>query len=75
MVCPFRLPENDGAVFAGIGFDILVALAGFGNRIGLGMATICSVFYWNEKVQAAFGLSGSLLASQKLGFLRKLRFL
>jgi putative transposase len=30
---PFRLPENDGAVFEGIGFDILVALAGFGNPI------------------------------------------
>jgi len=33
MVCPFRLPENDGVVFAGIGFGILVALAGFGNPI------------------------------------------
>ena len=50
------------AVFAGIGFDILVALAGFGNRIGLDMAAVCSVFYWNGKVQAAFGVSGSLLA-------------
>jgi len=33
MVCPFRLPENDVGGFAGIGFGILVALAGFGNPI------------------------------------------
>ena len=44
------------AVFEGIGFDILVALAGFGNRIGLGMAAVCSVFYWDGNVQAAFGV-------------------
>ena len=39
-----------GAVFVGIGFDILVALAGFGNRIELGMCRLLLGF------QVAFGL-------------------
>ena len=34
----------------------------------LGMAAVCSVFYWDGNVQAAFGVSGSLLAVQKLRF-------
>jgi putative transposase len=53
-----------GAVFEGIGFDILVALAGFGNPISSAKG----------KFRLFFGLSGSLLTAQKLSFLRKLRF-
>lgn len=67
---PFRLPENDVGGFAGIVFGILVALAGFGNRIELGMAAVCSVFYWDSNVQAAFGLSDGFKSSLHLGLLR-----
>ena len=59
---PFRLPENDVGGVRGHRVQYFSGVGGIreSDRVG--------------HVQAAFGVSGSLWAVQKLGFLRKLRF-